>query len=163
MATMYTGCNRMDTKSFYRGDEDLIIKDNDLISIGKAELFGRVFQVRLTFIWPSMTLSISRDQFKSWESLETLMPQVIISVMLNYSMVPVTVTGTTKTNPTKTTPSNGMWVFLNHFSSQLFIIYFHYLFIINMYLDNVKTWHSIMSRYWRHCSRFVHFASIHTF
>ena len=42
---MYTGCNKMDTKSFYRGDEDLIIKDNDLISVGKAELFGRVFQV----------------------------------------------------------------------------------------------------------------------
>ena len=46
MATMYTGCNRMDTKSFYRGEGDLIIKDNDLISVGKAELFGRVFQVR---------------------------------------------------------------------------------------------------------------------
>ena len=43
---MYTGCNRMDTKSFYRGEGDLIIKDNDLISVGKAELFGRVFQVR---------------------------------------------------------------------------------------------------------------------
>lgn len=42
---MYTGCNRMDTKSFYRGEGDLIIKDNDLISVGKAELFGRVFQV----------------------------------------------------------------------------------------------------------------------
>ena len=36
----------MDTKSFYRGEGDLIIKDNDLISVGKAELFGRVFQVR---------------------------------------------------------------------------------------------------------------------
>ena len=51
MATMYTGCNRMDTKSFYRGDGDLIIKDNDLVSVGKAELFGRVFQVSLRF-WP---------------------------------------------------------------------------------------------------------------
>ena len=57
MATMYTGCNRMDTKSFYRGDGDLIIKDNDLVSVGKAELFGRVFQVSPQF-WGVRTVTV---------------------------------------------------------------------------------------------------------
>ena len=54
---MYTGCNRMDTKSFYRGDGDLIIKDNDLVSVGKAELFGRVFQVSPQF-WGVRTVTV---------------------------------------------------------------------------------------------------------
>ena len=72
MATMYTGCNRMDTKSFYRGEGDLIIKDNDLISVGKAELFGRVFQVctdtRQTLVqfWKIFHEPIAVDNQSDW-------------------------------------------------------------------------------------------------
>ena len=58
------------------------------------------------------------------------MLQATISVMLNYLMGLVMVTGTTKTNQTKMTLSNGMWVF----SSHLYFLVIYFIFTILLHI-----------------------------
>lgn len=70
MATLYTGCNRMDTKSFYRGEGDLIINDSDLIAIGKTELFGRVFKGSIQELRIVGNSDAARDYFCDTELLD---------------------------------------------------------------------------------------------
>ena len=44
-ASLHTACGRQDTKSFHRDNQEMEVKDEDMITIGKAHILGRAFFV----------------------------------------------------------------------------------------------------------------------
>ena len=44
-ASLHTACGRKDTKSFHRNNQEMEVKDEDFVTIGKSHILGRAFFV----------------------------------------------------------------------------------------------------------------------